>query len=454
MDNSNTYTEVTEASSGSAGGGGARGVASGVCGSILCSITGIVLFFSMLVMLGWNEMSTVCVSKAYAAAEQQYQTAACDGAPGSHGGSLVHFSCPLSAESLPKWSNANFGVSGDELFSVEAVKVAQHVEMYQCVEDVHTKTVKQGDRTFEEKSYTYRKEWRSTQVDSANFKAWQVDAARRALDNGCGLNFNGNPSFPIESSALQAATLVAGQYDLTRFMGSISSSVPVKLQGGASVTLPGTNARVSVDATQMLSGCQSGRPELGCVKVKYTRSGSTAVSYLGRMQDDGTTRAWSAPSSWMCSSKGRSSRVDLFAQDRRDAEHLLESAESENTLWTWVLRALGFIMAYVGIRSFFAPVEALVGAIDSGLDWFSFIPIVGRVLDFLGNVLRGAVGCAISLIAFGLSVPSCFMVVSIMWAIMRPLIAVPLLVLSCVGLYFTIKAMQNYAKEGQQKKKQ
>jgi hypothetical protein len=452
MENSNTYTEVTETSSGRVGGAG--GVVSGFCGSILWSIFGIVLFWSMLFMLGWNEMSTVCVSKAYMAAEQQYQTAGCDSTPGSYSGSLVHFSCPLNAESLPKWSNENFGVSGDELFSIEAVKVAQHVEMYQCVEDVHTKTVKQGERTFESKSYTYHKEWRSTQVDSATFKAWQVETARHALDNGCGSNFNGNPSFPIESKTLQAATLAAGQYDLTRFMGRISSSVPIKLKGGASVTLPGTNARVSVDATQMVSGCQPGRPELGCIKVKYERSGSTEVSYLGRMQDDGTTRAWSAPSSWMCSSKGRSSRVDLFAQGSRDAGHLLESAESDNTLWTWVIRVLGFILAYVGIRSFFAPVEALVGAIDSGLDWFSFIPIVGRLLDFLGNVLRGAVGCAISLIAFGLSVPSCVMVVSIMWAIMRPLIAVPLLVLSCVGLYFTIMAMQSYAKEGQQKKQQ
>merc|ERR1740123_425167 len=115
---------------------------------------------------------------------------------------------------------------------------------------------------------------------------------------------------------------------------------------------------------------------------------------------------------------------------------------------TWLVRVLGFFVAYMGMRSFFAPVEALVAAIDSVLDLFRCIPVVGWLLDFLGDVLRGAVGCAISLIAFGLSVPSCMMVVSIMWVIMRPLVAVPLLVLSCVGLYFTIMAMQSYAKEG------
>jgi len=287
------------------------------------------------------------------------------------------------------------------------------------------------------------------------------------LDNGCGYNFKGNPSFPIESNTLQAATLAAGQYDLSRFLGQISSSVPIKLKGGAKVTLPGTNAAVSVDATQMLSGCLAGRPELGCTKVKYARSGTTAVSYLGRVvQGDGTTRAWSAPSSWMCSSKGSGNRVDLFAQGSRDAEHLLESAQNDNNVMTWGIRVLGFLAAYAGMRSFFAPVEALVAAIDSGLDpsckrflfnrldLFRFIPVVGSLLDFLGDVLRGAVGCAISMIAFGLSVPSCMMVVSIMWTIMRPLIAAPLLVLSCVGLYFTVMAMRTYANEGKKKKVQ
>eukprot|EP00419_Tripos_fusus_P051011 CAMPEP_0172821676 /NCGR_PEP_ID=MMETSP1075-20121228/16139_1 /TAXON_ID=2916 /ORGANISM="Ceratium fusus, Strain PA161109" /LENGTH=452 /DNA_ID=CAMNT_0013662567 /DNA_START=39 /DNA_END=1397 /DNA_ORIENTATION=- len=452
MENSNTYTEVTEVSGGSVGGGG--GIVSNICGAICCSIFGIGLFFAMLVMLAWNEQSTVCVSKAYLAAEQEYQTARCNSGPGSYSGALVHFSCPLNSESLPKWTSEDFGVSGDQLFSTEAVKVAQQVEMFQCAETVHTKTVKRGERTFEEKSYTYKKEWSSSHVDSSDFQAWQVDAARRALDNGCGFNFKGNPSFPIESNTLKADILVAGQYDLTRFMERISSSVPIKLKSGATVTLPGTSGTVSVDATQIFSGCKPGRPELGCIKVKYARSGTTVVSYLGRMQGDGTTRAWMAPSSWMCSTKGSSSRVDLFAQGSRDAEHMLESAQDENTMWTWVIRVLGFIVAYVGMRSFFAPAEALVALIDSGLDLFRFIPIVGGLLDFLGDVLRGAVGCAISIIAFGLSVPSCIMVVSVVWAIMRPLIAVPLQVLSCVGFYFTIMAMKNYAKEGQKKKVQ
>merc|ERR1711933_252184 len=119
-------------------------------------------------------------------------------------------------------------------------------------------------------------------------------------------------------------------------------------------------------------------------------------------QGDGTTRAWSAPSSWMCSSKGNSNRVDLFEPGSRNADELLEAAQNTNTVMTWLVRVLGFLAAFVGMRSFFAPVEALAAAIDSVLDLFRCIPVVGWLLDFLGDVVRGAVGCAISLIAFGL----------------------------------------------------
>lgn len=456
MQSDNMYTEVAEVGGGIGGGrGGGRGAAgSGICGSILCSIGGIMLFFAMLVLLAWNEKSTVCVSKAYVAAEKEYQTAKCENDPGAYSGSLVHFSCPLNAESRPKWTSGSFGISGSELFSVEAVKVAQHVEMFQCVEEVRTSTVKRGDRSYEEKSYTYRKEWRSSSVDSGGFRAWQADAARRALESGCGYNFRGNPPFPIASSTLQADALVAGRYDVTRFMGQVGSSVPIRLRSGASVTLPGTSAHVSVDPMQLFSGCAPGKPELGCIKAKYTRSDTQAVSYLGRMQGDGTTHAWSAPSSWMCSARGSSSRVDLFEPGSRSADELLEAARSTNAATTWLVRALGFFAAFAGMRSFFAPVEALVAAMDSALDLFRCIPVVGWLLDFLGDVLRGAVGCAISLIAFGLSVPSCMAVVSLMWVIMRPLIAAPLLILSGMGLYFTIRAMRIYAKEGRKHKQQ
>merc|ERR1712241_1179661 len=99
-------------------------------------------------------------------------------------------------------------------------------------------------------------------------------------------------------------------------------------------------------------------------------SSVNTISHLAKLQGDGTSRPWVAPSSWMCSG----SRVDLFTPRVKEADEMLDEAQIANTMQMWLIRILGIFLAFLGVRLTFSPIDALVEMVSQGLDWFSFIP--------------------------------------------------------------------------------
>ncbi|CAK0887501.1 unnamed protein product [Prorocentrum cordatum] len=153
---------------------------------------------------------------------------------------------------------------------------------------------------------------------------------------------------------------------------------------------------------------------VGCARVTYRRSSAARVSHLAEAGADGGTRPWAAPGSWMCSPRGQSSSVDLFREGSSGAAELVRAAQGTNAVMTWLIRVLGVLFAVFGVRLSLYPVEALAQALDGTLSWFRSVPIAGPMLDFAGDVIRGAVGCAVSLIALGIAVPASLAVITVM----------------------------------------
>lgn len=424
-------------------------------GACCTSLLGMGLFVAMLGVLGWNEQSSVCSSRALAAAGEAVQAVSCESWPENNRGSLVHFDCPLAPESLPEWTPGSFGIDGAaEAFKTNAVKVKQIVEMLQCREKVTTDKRKEGGKVIETKTYTYTKEWSDHEVDSKNFKAWSVNDAWYALSRGCGRDFEGNRPFPVRSTERHAERLVAGSFDVTRHAGRVAVDTPIDLLSswkGWRFQLGGEAATVARSA--IYSGCQPEEQDIGCVRVTYRRSSAARVSHIARVRADGSTGPWAAPGSWMCSSESKSSSVDLFRAGSSDADEMIRAAEDTNAAMTWAIRILGVVLAYTGVRQSFYPVEALAQALDGTLSWFRGVPVAGPMLDFAGDVIRGAVGSAISMIAFGIAVPSSLAVIAVMQAAMRPFIAVPALVGCAAALCYTAAQMRACAWQGQKTKK-
>lgn len=444
---SNTYEEITFS-----GPSQKAGPCQQLCGAIFCSFTGFFLFWGFLYGIAINEQRNVCTQRALSAALKEVVHLDCNGYLHPEPGKPSHVSCPLTEASLPKWTPRAFSDADwlNGAFELNAVKVRQAVSMFQCGETEHSRTEKQGDKEVKKTSWTYSMQWHENYVDSGKFKAWSVAAAKDALYNGCGRSFKGNPSFPMSSGERAARRMMAGEYDLTKYQKQVYASSSISLDGSRYYTVPrsfpagGRNyASVSGNTVDTCGGA----PEIGCVRIQYFQSTATEASFLGTMTHYSPS-AWKAPASWMCSTEYQSALVELFGEGEQSASALVNSAEFGNKLMTWGLRIGLTILVVMSIRWFFEPIQTIANLIDSGLDWFKFIPLLGWGFDWLGNVVRGAVGFAITLISLGIGIPSSLFVLALAWVVMRPWFGIPLFIGAALLLGYTIKHMIERAKVG------
>jgi hypothetical protein len=88
---------------------------------------------------------------------------------------------------------------------------------------------------------------------------------------------------------------------------------------------------------------------------------------------------------------------------------MFQAAQAANTTLTWILRAGGFLVMFLGLTLMFKPI-AVFGDV---------IPIVGTLLGAGLAVFAGAVAAALSLITIAIS-----------WLAFRPLVGIALLLLA------------------------
>ena len=93
------------------------------------------------------------------------------------------------------------------------------------------------------------------------------------------------------------------------------------------------------------------------------------------------------------------------------------AAARSNTFWTWMLRLLGTLLMYGGVRLVLAPMEVLADV----------VPLVGKIVRF-GN----------GLVALAVAVPCALTTIAIAWIACRPYVAYPLLALALATLIAVI----------------
>jgi len=200
--------------------------------------------------------------------------------------------------------------------------------------------------------------------------------------------------------------------------------------------------------------CQAGSENVGCMKIAYYKSTATHASYMGQISGQASrmqTRPWIPPATWLCGVG--SSEVDLFHASAVSAKELVDIAASSNTIGNWVLRIVGILLAVVGIMMFLNPLQTVANVVDEFFNWFRFIPVAGWLLDKLGDAVAGAVGCAIFAVSLCFGASSALLVLSITWCIMRPVIGVPILLLSMFALFYSVKYLIQLARDGHGKRK-
>jgi len=380
-----SYTEITSRSWG---------------GRITDSIKGLVLggllVLIALPVLWWNEGRAVETARSLEEGAGIVVSSAADAVVPGDDGKLVHVSGLAQTE---EWLR-------DPVFGIRAnaIKLQRQAWMYQWQEHTRSETRnKVGGGTETVTTYEYRKEWVDRPVHSVSFR--HSEGHR-------------NPeSMPYQDHQLSAGGVTLGAFRLSPgLVAQINKFEPLPV---TELDLEALTAPLKGTAQLWQGGLYLGgdpqTPAIGDIKVAFRQVRPVAVSVIarqaGRSFEPYPTRA------------GRS--LEMLSVGSVGAQAMLQQAQSENTLLTWVLRAVGFLIMFFGLFVLFRP-----------------LTVLADVLPFLGDMLRMGLGLFAAVIALALSLVT----IALAWLVYRPMLSVPLLLLG-VGAIVALKLRGRQSRE-------
>lgn len=411
-----------------------------------------------MVLLGWNEKTTVCNSNAILYSQQQAQTVSCSSAANS--GTIAFVMCDLVG--LPIWQVESFnnqmasGAFGTAL-TIASASVTQLAEQYLCVESKTTQTTTSTNSANQQvkttvTTYSYATQWSSSWVQSSSFaqtvQALQARAAACPSLDAKG----GNPPWPSNviqgTQTFYAQSINAGAYTIPQnlltpswgtglapnqavALGNFTANFqPLSSMTYNFVTSPAPPTSMSVTnmAVNSIGGnylviCQT--PSIGCFRLSYKMNGNTAVASLGAISSGGTMTAMDIPSYWGCSA---TTFFALSGQTRStiSLNDMVNDLHSVNAAWSWVIRIVGLIFAWTAVYCCLGPLTAATQLCG---DTLGCIPCVGGYLEAIFDGVMEIIICTIACTsgcACGL------FVIGIIWVGMRPVVGGPILAAACV----------------------
>jgi hypothetical protein len=358
-----SFTEVTQ-----------TGFLSRLGGSFLGLIAGPALIIGAIVLLWWNEGRAVDAIVGLNSAASAVVESGTSPSP-ANAGKLVHVVGQAKTESTISDSDLSIEFPGQ-------LSVQRTAEMYQWKEDEQSKTEDQlggGQKTTT--TYTYKKEWSSSAIDSSQFKHPEGHE---------------NPEMSLTSSRVDADDVTLGSYKLdAATLDLVDPDTALKPEAPQGYTRSG-NTYYNADPKA---------PKVGDMRVTYSglKSGST-ISVLALQSGEGFG-SYVAPNGY---------QVHAAELGNKSAAEMIQTQRSAESFITWILRGLGFILVWAGFAWFLSPLSTLAS-----------------VIPFLGSIVRGAAGA----VSFVIAIPLTLIVIALAWFAHRPLIGGALLVVAAGAGY-------------------
>ena len=386
-------------------------------------LAGLALFIAGFPILFLNEGRAVDTAKRLKEGAGAVVDVAADKVDPANEGKLVHVSG--LAETKDVLSDEAFGVSN------VALRLMRTVEVYQTVEHSETTREKRGDKTVEKTTYSYSNEWRSSPVNSAEFH----DASKRSANPPAAMPFSNEDriaanvnlgaftlsekhvkrmgekkpfAFPTDFKV--PATVPGGQYQngviyVPFNAAPAAAPSPGSASTGFSPLLAAAQAATNVSAAvanAAATAITGGRavavaPVPGDVRVTFSVVLPHDVTVVER-QDGNTLSPWAA-------SDGET--LSFVRDGRVPAAKIFADAQSMNSKLTWLLRLVGLLVMYFGLKKFLGPIDTLVDV----------IPILNGIVAMGTSLAAGLVAGACALLTIGVA-----------WIYYRPLIGIPLVV--------------------------
>lgn len=367
------YTEVTN-----------QGWFSRLADSFKGILFGFVLFLIAFPLLFWNEGRAVKQAQAITEGRGAVVSVSSDKVDPANQGKLVHMSGRATAEGLLQ--DDEFGVSADG-----AIRLRRSVEMYQWKQDSKSEKRKKlggGEETVT--TYTYQKVWSDEPIDSSSFK-----------ESG-----HTNPGeFPVQESEQNAQVVHVGAFTLGDTLTSqIDSWNEMAADGKAPSGMVAANGG-------FYRGKDPAAPQIGDVRVKFQVVEPTQVSLVAVQQGD-TFAPYKAKSG---------NQIMELVVGQKSAAEMFQQMEDSNNLMTWVLRAVGFFLMFLGLTLMMNPLSVLADV----------VPLFGNLVGF-----------GTGLIAFMLATALSLVTIAIGWIAYRPLLGLSLLALAFVAVVAVVALLR------------
>ena len=352
------------------------------------SIKGVVIGFALFIagfpVLFWNEGDSVKTAKAIDEGEGACISVESNASVDQEmEGKLVHMSG--KADTKDVLTDDTFGVSAT------AIRLERNVEMYQWIEESHTSEKKKMGGSVEKvTTYTYKKDWMPTAIDSSGFK-------EQGHDNPGVMEF--------ESQKMQAANVTFGAFRLNESQidhigsakqyafptGFVCKVERVKVQGGT-IYVPNAETRNNALNTRDVAS----QTRIGDMRVTFRVVYPHEISLIAKQRGD-TFVAYTAKNG---------KKLSYLEDGVKDAAEMFQTARTNNAIMTWLVRVGGFLMMFIGLSMVFKPLSVLAD-----------------VLPILGDIVEMGMGLVAGLIAFICSLVT----IAIAWVFYRPVLGIILL---------------------------
>lgn len=351
---------------------------------------GFLLIIVSVFLLFWNEGRAVATDQSLKEGASLVVSVNAETKDSANDGKLIHFSGLARTPSV--LTDIDFGVGES------ALKLRRIVEIYQWIENTDSKTVeKLGGGTDTTTTYTYKKDWSDSIVNSSSFKEAETHQ---------------NPtSKKYENKEWVAQNVSVGAYTLSEdLLKSLSGYQSLTITQEMLNSLPYAKQQefelvgnIIYSQTNDVS-----MPEIGSTRIRYDSITPQTLSVISKQSNDTL-----AP---YVTKNGRA--INMIELGDRTAVEMFAGAVATNKTMTWLLRGLGILLMYIGFMM-------VLGV----------LPIIASVIPFIGRMI----GAGTSVVSFGLTIIISSITIAMAWLVYRPLISILLLLLSAFGVILLSK---------------
>ena len=351
--------------------------------SVIGVLFGLILFAGSFVLLFWNEGRAVQTARSLDEGLGAVVSVSPDRVDPASDHKLVHMSG--GAKTDETLTDPKFGISAN------AVKLMRDVEMYQWQEHQSSQTRKKlGGGTETVTVYDYNKIWSPTVINSSSFRE----------------GWHNNPtSMRFSSTTLVAQKVTVGAFRLTG--EQIEKLGPAEDLNVDSGMIAGREIPVLVESGGLYVHANPSSPDIGDLRIRFRVVRPGPVSLVAMQVGDSfapyQTRAGDA--------------LLLVEDGTKSAAEMFKSAQAQNTVLTWVLRAVGWLVMFIGLVLSSKPLSVL-----------------GDVIPFIGSLI----GAGLGIFSFFISAALSLVTIAVAWVVYRPLVGIGLLVVAAGAIVLLV----------------